>query len=129
MCHRSGLALIFNVHLSWRSHIGTHPRWSSGVMATFFAMIGLLISGVEPPLLGYWPMMLFKGDYRYLFGQTGRIPGAILIFSYPMYLRTFWIYSPINDPLFCNRQAYLPNSLHFPISAFSVLCNRFCVCH
>src|SRR5690554_429928 len=46
----------------------------------FFAMLGLLITGVSLPLLGLLAMMLFQGDYRAFFYQTGRIPGAILIF-------------------------------------------------
>jgi len=46
----------------------------------FYAMLGLLISGVSLPLLGLLAMMLFNGDYRSFFGQTGRIPGILLIF-------------------------------------------------
>src|ERR1700722_17804496 len=46
----------------------------------FYAMCGLLITGVTLPLLGLIAMMLFRGDYRAFFGQTGKIPGWILIF-------------------------------------------------
>ncbi|MCH9625091.1 MAG: Branched-chain amino acid transport system 2 carrier protein [Chlamydiales bacterium] len=45
-----------------------------------YAMLGLLITGVTLPLLGLLAMMLFEGNYRSFFNQTGRIPGIILIF-------------------------------------------------
>jgi LIVCS family branched-chain amino acid:cation transporter len=45
----------------------------------FYAMLGLLITGVSLPLLGLISMMLFRGDYRSFFGQTGKIPGFLLI--------------------------------------------------
>lgn len=46
----------------------------------FYAMLGLLITGVSLPLLGLLAMMLFEGDYRSFFKQTGRIPGILLVF-------------------------------------------------
>lgn len=45
-----------------------------------FAMLGLLVTGVSLPLLGLIAMMMFKGDYRDFFGQTGKWPGIILVF-------------------------------------------------
>lgn len=46
----------------------------------FFAMLGLLITGVSLPLLGVIAMMLFAGDYRAFFGRIGRGPSIVLIF-------------------------------------------------
>ncbi len=46
----------------------------------FFAMIGLLVTGVSLPLLGLVAMMLFDGDYHAFFGRLGRIPSIVIIF-------------------------------------------------
>lgn len=46
----------------------------------FFAMTGLLITGVSLPLLGLISMMLFQGDYHGFFGRIGKIPSLVLIF-------------------------------------------------
>lgn len=45
----------------------------------FFAMAGLLITGVSLPLLGLISMMLFEGNYRAFFGRMGRMPAIGLI--------------------------------------------------
>lgn len=47
---------------------------------SFYTMIGLLITGVSLPLIGCIAIMLFQGNYRSFFNQTGRIPGWILLF-------------------------------------------------
>ncbi len=46
----------------------------------FFAMAGLLITGVSLPLLGVIAMMLFEGNYRAFFGRIGAMPALALIF-------------------------------------------------
>jgi len=46
----------------------------------FFAMIGLLVTGVSLPLLGLIAMMLFGGDYRSFFSRIGKYPSIVLIF-------------------------------------------------
>lgn len=45
----------------------------------FFALTGLLVTGVSLPLLGLISMMLFQGNYRAFFGQIGKIPSIVLI--------------------------------------------------
>lgn len=45
----------------------------------FFAMLGLLITGVTLPFLGLMAMMLFEGDTRAFFGQTGPRMGWLLL--------------------------------------------------
>lgn len=46
----------------------------------FFAMLGLLMTGVTLPLLGLLAMMLFQGDHRSFFGIIGRGPAFLIIF-------------------------------------------------
>ncbi len=46
----------------------------------FFAMLGLLITGVSLPLLGLISMMLFEGDYHSFFGRIGKWPSIVVIF-------------------------------------------------
>lgn len=46
----------------------------------FFAMLGLLITGVSLPLLGLIAMMLFQGDHRSFFGIMGRGPAFLIVF-------------------------------------------------
>ncbi|MCB1119028.1 MAG: branched-chain amino acid transport system II carrier protein, partial [Chlamydiia bacterium] len=46
----------------------------------FFAMIGLLVTGVSLPLLGLLSIMLFEGDYRKFFSRIGYYPCLIVLF-------------------------------------------------
>lgn len=46
----------------------------------FYAMLGLIITGVSLPLLGLISMMLFQGKYHLFFGRIGKGPSVILIF-------------------------------------------------
>lgn len=46
----------------------------------FYAMSGLLITGVSLPLLGLISMMLFQGNYHAFFGRIGKMPSIVLIF-------------------------------------------------
>jgi branched-chain amino acid:cation transporter, LIVCS family len=46
----------------------------------FFAMLGLLTTGVTLPLLGLLAMMLFQGDHRSFFGIMGKAPAFLIIF-------------------------------------------------
>lgn len=47
----------------------------------FYAMSGLLITGVSLPLLGVISMMLFGGNYREFFGRMGAKPAVLIIFA------------------------------------------------
>lgn len=44
----------------------------------WWAMLGLIITGVFVPLLGIVVMMLFDGDHKKFLGQLGVIPGALI---------------------------------------------------
>jgi LIVCS family branched-chain amino acid:cation transporter len=46
----------------------------------FFAMLGLLMTGVTLPLLGLLAMMLFQGDHRSFFGIMGKNSAFLIIF-------------------------------------------------
>ena len=46
----------------------------------FYAMLGLLMTGVTLPLLGLLAMMLFQGDHRSFFGIMGKGPAFVIIF-------------------------------------------------
>lgn len=46
----------------------------------FFAVLGLLVTGVTLPLLGLIAMMLFQGNYHDFFGRIGKSSAVILIF-------------------------------------------------
>lgn len=46
----------------------------------FYAMLGLLLTGVSLPLLGLLAMMLFRGNLHDFFGRLGKVPGVCLIF-------------------------------------------------
>lgn len=46
----------------------------------FFAMLGLLITGVSLPLLGVISMMLFEGNCRSFFCRIGPLSGIVLLF-------------------------------------------------
>lgn len=46
----------------------------------FFAMLGLLLTGVTLPLLGLLAMMLFQGDHRSFFGIIGKGPAFLILF-------------------------------------------------
>lgn len=46
----------------------------------FYAMLGLLITGVSLPLLGLLAMMLFQGDHRKFFGIMGKTPAFLILF-------------------------------------------------
>lgn len=52
----------------------------------FFAMLGLLVTGVTLPLIGLLSMMLFQGDYHAFFGRLGKMPSVVLIFIIQMIL-------------------------------------------
>lgn len=45
----------------------------------FFAILGLIITGVGVPFLGLTAMTLFNGNYRAFFERIGKIPGFLVI--------------------------------------------------
>lgn len=80
-----------------------------------FAMLGLLITGVSLPLLGLMAMMLFRGDYRAFFGQTGRIPGLILLFIIQAILGPFGSTPRLFTLAHATLSPYLPSFVTLPV--------------
>jgi LIVCS family branched-chain amino acid:cation transporter len=77
----------------------------------FFAMLGLLITGVSLPLLGLIAMMLFKGDYREFFGQVGKWPGIVLVFIIQAILGPLGSIPRLITLSFATLKPYLPENL------------------
>ncbi len=85
----------------------------------FYALLGLLITGVSLPLLGLVAMMLFQGDYRSFFGQIGRVPGFILILIIQAILGPFGSIPRLITLSFATLKPYLPEMIS--LGTFSVL--------
>jgi LIVCS family branched-chain amino acid:cation transporter len=85
----------------------------------FYAMLGLLITGVSLPLLGLMAMMLFIGDYRTFFKQTGKVPGIILIFLIQAILGPFGSIPRLITLAHATLKPYLPEFIN--LAVFSVL--------
>ncbi|NGX62015.1 MAG: Branched-chain amino acid transport system 2 carrier protein [Chlamydiae bacterium] len=81
----------------------------------FYAMIGLLISGVSLPMLGLMGMMLFRGDYWAFFGQTGRIPGIVLVFLVQAILGPFGSIPRLMTLAHATLEPYLPTFFTLPV--------------
>lgn len=84
-----------------------------------FAMLGLLVTGVSLPLLGLIAMMMFKGDYRDFFGQTGKWPGIILVFIIQAILGPFGSIPRLITLSYATLKPYLPMSI--TLFTFSIL--------
>lgn len=87
----------------------------------FYAVLGLLITGVSLPLLGLMAMMLFKGDYRSFFGQMGRVPGLIIIFIIQAILGPFGSTPRLFTLSFATLKPYLPDFVTQPIFSIGAI--------
>lgn len=85
----------------------------------FFAMLGLLITGVSLPLLGCLAILLFRGDYRNFFNQTGKVPGWILLFVIQAILGPLGSLPRLITLSFASLKPYMPELITLPI--FSIL--------
>lgn len=90
---------------------------ASGDM-NFFAMSGLLITGVTLPLLGVIAMLLFKGDLRAFFGRLGIVPGMILLFVIQVVLGPIGSIPRLFTLSHASITPYLPN---ISLGVFSAL--------
>jgi LIVCS family branched-chain amino acid:cation transporter len=80
-----------------------------------YAMLGLLVTGVSLPLLGLMAMMLFQGDYRAFFGQTGKIPGIVLLFIIQAILGPFGSTPRLFTLAHATLKPYIPEFVNLPI--------------
>jgi branched-chain amino acid:cation transporter, LIVCS family len=86
----------------------------------FFAMLGLLITGVSLPLLGLIAMMLFQGDYHGFFGRIGKWPSIALILVVQLILGPVGSIPRVITLSFATLKPYLPEVIS--LASFSVLC-------
>jgi len=86
-----------------------------------YAMLGLLITGVSLPLLGLMAMMLFQGNYRAFFGQTGRIPGIILLFIIQAILGPFGSTPRLFTLAHATLKPYLPEFVTLPVFCIAAI--------
>ena len=84
----------------------------------FFAMLGLLITGVSLPLLGLISMMLFQGDYHSFFGRLGKWPSLAVIFIVQVILGPVGSIPRLITLSYATLKPYLPE---MSLAIFSVL--------
>lgn len=84
----------------------------------FFAMLGLLITGVSLPLLGLIAMMLFQGDYHAFFGRMGKWPSIAVIFIVQIILGPVGSIPRLITLSYATLKPYLPE---MSLIVFSVL--------
>lgn len=85
----------------------------------FFAMLGLLITGVSLPLLGLIAMVLFEGDYHNFFGRIGRGPAIVLIFIVQAILGPIGSIPRLITLSYATLKPYLPEDLSLVV--FSIV--------
>lgn len=85
----------------------------------FYAMLGLLITGVSLPLLGLIAMMLFQGDYHSFFGRIGKWPCIAVIFIVQVILGPVGSIPRLITLSYATLKPYLPEIVS--LAAFSVL--------
>jgi branched-chain amino acid:cation transporter, LIVCS family len=84
----------------------------------FFALMGLLITGVSLPLLGLISMMLFQGDYHAFFGRIGKWPSLVLIFIIQVILGPVGSIPRLITLSYATLKPYLPE---MSLAVFSIL--------
>lgn len=85
----------------------------------FYAMLGLIVTGVSLPLLGLLAMMLFDGDYHSFFGRLGKIPSLIIIFIVQMILGPIGSIPRLITLSYATLKPYLPGGVS--LIGFSVI--------
>lgn len=85
----------------------------------FYSMMGLLITGVSLPLLGLLAMMLFRGDFRAFFNQTGKISGWWLLLIIQAVLGPFGSLPRLITLSYATLKPYMFDIITLPV--FSVL--------
>lgn len=85
----------------------------------FYAMLGLIITGVSLPLLGLISMMLFQGNYHAFFGRIGKIPAVLLIFIVQAILGPIGSIPRLTTLSYATLKPYLPEGTS--LALFSIL--------
>ena len=81
------------------------------------AMVGLLLTAIGGPLLGLFGSMLYQGDCKRFFFETGRIPGLLLLMICFILLGPFAVMPRCLIVSYAAVKAYLP-SLNFVAYSF-----------
>lgn len=89
----------------------------------FFAMLGLLVTGVSLPLLGLIAMMMFNGDYRDFFGQIGKRQGMVLVFIIQAVLGPLGSIPRLITLSYATLKPYLSEEI--TLFSFSILASLF----
>lgn len=85
----------------------------------FFAMLGLLITGVSLPLLGLISMVLFEGNYRAFFGRLGKYPGFVTLFIIQAILGPMGSVPRVITLSYATLKPYMPSQI--TLVTFSVI--------
>ena len=75
----------------------------------FYAMLGLILTGVIMPIAGVLAMILFDGNYKQFFGRLGKGPGFLVA------LITISLLGPFGSTPRCIALAYSTLSTVFPM--------------
>ena len=86
-----------------------------------YALGGFLVTAVSLPLLGLISMMLFQGDYRAFFNQTGKRVGFVLLFVIQMILGPFGSLPRLFTLAHATLLPYFPNLTLLTFSMISGL--------
>lgn len=87
--------------------------------SNFYAMLGLIITGVSLPLLGLISMMLFRGNYHEFFGRLGKIPAFIVILIVQAILGPIGSIPRLTTLSYATLKPYMPEAITLAI--FSVI--------
>ncbi|MFN0065312.1 MAG: branched-chain amino acid transport system II carrier protein, partial [Chlamydiales bacterium] len=82
-------------------------------------------TGVSLPLLGLFAMMLFQGDFRTFFNQTGRVTGWVILFVIQMILGPFGSLPRLITLAYATLKPYLPEFIS--LVGFSIVASALVV--
>lgn len=85
----------------------------------FFALMGLLITGVSLPLLGLIAMMLFDGDHQAFFGRIGKKPAFLIILIVQIILGPLGSIPRLMTLSYATLKPYLPEVIS--LAGFTVM--------
>lgn len=89
----------------------------------FYALLGLLVTGVTLPLLGLLAMMLFEGDYRAFFGRMGAVPAFAVLLAVQVILGPAGSIPRLMTLSYSTLKPYLFDGITLPV--FTVLASLF----
>lgn len=92
----------------------------------FFAMLGLLITGVSLPLLGLISMVLFEGNYRAFFDRLGKYPGFVILFIIQAILGPLGSVPRLITLSYATLKPYLPSQISLILFSVAACAIIFC---